>query len=203
MLDSDLNEILKVNQIVKTQASNDFNWINNKIISIKSDIVQLCFKDEYLKLLLTIGDSFKIKVTYKNKKYILTGFVENVILGKPNNIFVRIENLIQYANARKFSRCDVNLFCKIEPTTEEFKIQGITTDISEGGISMVTYADFNIIEHVNVEIITNKNEVIGFKGKIKRLALKLNNHIQYGIEIIEIDEKNKEIMNKLIKASKK
>lgn len=203
MLDCDFSEILKINQIVKTQASNDFSWINNKIISINKDIVQLHFKDEYLKILLTIGDSFKIKVIYKRKRYILIGFVENVVPGKPNNIFVRIENAIEYDNTRKYSRCGINLFCRIEPSTEEFRIHGITTDISEGGISMVTYADFNIVEPVNIEIVTNKNEIINFIGKIQRMASKLNNHIQYGIEIIEMDEKNKKLLNKLITASKK
>ena len=144
MLDSDLNEKLKTNQSVKTQATNDFNWIKNKIISINKDVVQLGFKDEYLKLLLTVGDSFKIKISHKKKEDVLIGFVENVILGKPNKLYVRIENIICYENVRKFARCNINLFCKIEPSTEEFKIQGITTDISEGGISMVSYADFNV-----------------------------------------------------------
>jgi len=203
MLDFDLNQIIKTNQSIKTQVSNDFNWINNKIISINEDVVQLGFKNEYLKLLLTIGDSFKIKIMHKKSEYVLIGFVENIIFGKPNKLFIRTENVINYENGRKYARCDVNLFCKIEPSTEEFKIQGITTDISQGGISMITYADFNIVDPVNVEIVTNKNDILEFRGRIKRLDSKLNNHIQYGIEIIEINEKNKELLNKLLSTSNK
>ncbi|MGE5329854.1 MAG: PilZ domain-containing protein [Deltaproteobacteria bacterium] len=203
MLNCDLNEMIKTDQTVKTQVSNNFNWIDNKIISISNDVIQLDFKEEYLKQLVTIGDSFKIRVSHKKKECILIGFVENVILGIENKMFVRIENVLYYDNAREHTRCNVNLFCKIEPLNEEFKIQGITTDISEGGISMVTYADFNIVEPVNVEIVANNNIVIEFKGKIKRLASKINNHIQYGIEIFEISDRNKDLLNKLILNSNK
>jgi len=198
MLDFDLTGMLKINQKIKTQASKDINWLSNKVISLEEDVVQLNFKDEYLKLLLTIGDTFKLKFLHNKRECVLVGFVENIILGNPHKLYIRIENIVYYENTRKYARCDINLFCKIEPSKEDFKIQGITTDISEGGISIVTYADFNIFEPVNVEILTNKNDVIHFIGKIRRLDSKLNNHIQYGVEILEINEINRVLMEKLI-----
>jgi len=203
MLDFDLTDMLKINQNIKTQVSKDLNWLNNKVISIEKDVVQLGFKNEYLKLLLTVGDTFKIKFLHHKKECVLVGYVENIFLGNPHKLYVRIENIVYYENTRKYARCDINLFCKIEPSKEDFKIQGITTNISEGGISVVTYADFNIVEPVNVEIITNKNDIIHFIGKIRRLDSKLNNHIQYGVEILEISEDNRELMNKLIAISSK
>lgn len=198
MLNINLNEILSNDQTISTKVLNHPNWINNRIIKVENEILQIEFKDEYLKLLLTVGDTINIKFEHNKVEFIISGFVENVIFSNLPTVIVRVENIITHHNVRNFIRWNINLLCKIVPTTEEFKIQGITTDISEGGISMVSYADFNVKDMVNVEIITSQNDVLKFKGNIKRLEARTTSHVQYGIEIVEIDNENKTILNKIL-----
>lgn len=198
MMEINLNEIFMVNKPVKTKVSNYPEWIYNEIINIDKNVVQMQLKPEYLKLLLTIGDTITIKSNHNGYDYTCTGFVENITFKTPPTVFVKIENVTSHKDLRKFVRWDINLLCKLLPENEDFKIQGITTDISESGISMISYADFNIKDTVDVEIITLENEVIRFKGKVKRLHPKGYNNIQYGIEIIEIDAKNKSLLKKII-----
>ncbi len=198
MLKINLNEILSNDQTVSTKVLNHPNWINNRIIKVENEIIQIEFKNEYLKLLLTVGDTINIKLEHNKIEFIIRGFVENVIFSTLPIVIVRVSDIITHHNIRNFIRSNINLLCKIVPTTEEFKIQGITTDISEGGISMISYADFNVKDSVIVEIITSQNDILKFKGNIKRLEAKVNSHIQYGIEIVEIDNENKTILNKIL-----
>lgn len=193
-----LNELLVQNQDIRTRVSNYPDWILNKVIKIENDLIHIEFITEYLKLLLTVGDAINIKTDHNDIEYVLTGFVENVVFSSPSKVIVRIQNIISHQNLRKFIRRNTNLLCKIIPSNEEFKIQGITTDISEGGIAMISYADFNIKDKVEVEIITMRNELLSFKGIIKRLDAKVNNHVQYGIEIVDIDDENKSILSRII-----
>ena len=198
MSDINLVDILTDDQSVRTKILNHPDWIVNRIIKVDSDAIHIEFKPEYLKLLLTIGDSINIKLEHSGVEYTIASFVENVIFSAPPKVILKVENIISHHDIRSFIRWNINLLCKIVPTSDEFKIQGITTDISEGGIAMVSYADFNVQDTVLVEIITQQNEVLSFRGNIKRLEAKLNNHIQYGIEILEIDDFNKSILNGII-----
>ncbi len=198
MTDYILCQILTKHSPVKTKVSNYPDWITNNVLDIDEENIHIEFRSEYLKLLLTVGDSLNLRFQHDNVEYTVTGFVENIIIASPPRVIVRVENIISNNNNRKFSRWNINLLCRIVPTDEHFKIQGITTDISEGGIAMVSYADFNVQELVDVEIISSENDVLKFRGNIRRLDAKLNNHIQYGIEIVDIDPHNKSILEKII-----
>ena len=203
MLNVCLNDVLTADHVVTTKVLNYPDWIINRIISINNENIHIEFNDEYLKLLLTVGDSIKIKYQHDEFEYTLIGFVENVIFTTPPQVIVRVENIISHENIRKFIRWNINLLCRILPSNDEFKIQGITTDISEGGFSMVSYADFNIKDIVDVEIISSHNDILKFRGNIKRLESKIKNQVQYGIEIVEIDNNNEQILSKIITNLKK
>jgi len=203
MLNVCLNDVLTADHVVTTKILNYPDWITNRIIRISNENIHIEFNDEYLKLLLTVGDSIKIKYQHDEFEYTLIGFVENVIFTTPPQVIVRVENIISHENIRKFIRWNINLLCRILPSNDEFKIQGITTDISEGGFSMVSYADFNITDIVDVEIISSHNDILKFRGNIKRLESKIKNQVQYGIEIVEIDNNNEQILNKIITSFKK
>ena len=203
MLNVNLNNILTADHVITTKVLNYPDWITNHIIKIDNENIHIEFNDEYLKLLLTVGDNIKIKYQHEEFEYTLIGFVENVIFTTPPQVIVKIENIISHENIRKFIRWNINLLCRILPSNDEFKIQGITTDISQGGFSMVSYADFNIKDIVDVEIISSHNDILKFKGNIKRLETKIKNQVQYGIEIVEIDNNNEQILSKLITNLKK
>jgi hypothetical protein len=195
---TNINELIAENQTVETRLSNYPNWISSQIIKIDSESIHVEFNEEYLKMLLTVGDIFNIKFETKEAQYILNGFVENVIITAPPKIIIKIENILKHENDRKSLRFNSNFLCRVLPEDEQFKIQGITTDISESGISIVSYADFNIQNLVYVEIIAPNVDVLKFKGNIKRLKGNTSNHIQYGIEITEIDNENRSILHRII-----
>ncbi len=198
MKDHILCQILTKQSPVITKVSNYPDWIANNVLDVDGENIHIEFRSEYLKLLLTVGDSLNMKFQRDNIEYTITGFVENILIATPPRVVVRVESIISNDNNRKFSRWNINMLCRIVPSDEQYKIQGITTDISEGGIAMVSYADFNVTELVEVEIITSDNDVLKFRGNIRRLEAKLNNHIQYGIEIVDIDPENKSILEKII-----
>lgn len=193
------NELICIgNQPIETKISNYPNWISSQIIKIDNELVHIEFNEEYLKMLLTIGDTFIIRFQTEEAEYVLKGFVENIVVTNPPKIIIKIENIIQHENDRKSLRYNMNFLCRVLPEDEEFKIQGITTNISESGISIVSYADFNTSSLVNVEVIIPHLNVLKFKGSIRRLESNVNNHIQYGIEITDIDNENKLILDKVI-----
>ena len=195
---TNINELIEENQTVETRLSNYPNWISSQIIKIDSESIHVEFNEEYLKMLLTVGDTFNIKCETKEAEYILNGFVENVIITTPPKVIIKIENILKHENDRKALRFNSNFLCRVLPEDEQFKIQGITTDISESGISLVSYADFDIQNIVYVEIIVPNVDVLKFKGNIRRFEGNTSNHIQYGIEITEIDTENRSILNRII-----
>jgi len=194
-----INKIIKENQSVTMKISNYPSWTSSEILKIDNEYLHIKVNDEHLKMLITVGDDVDIKAESKDAEYSIYGFVENIIFSTPAKAVIKIEDISRFENERDAERYNINYLCRVLPLDEQFKIQGITTDISKSGVSMVSYADFNITETVQVEIIAPQiDDVLKFLGNIERIDNTICNHVQYGIKITEIDNENQAILQKIL-----
>ncbi|MFZ5986790.1 MAG: PilZ domain-containing protein, partial [Bacillota bacterium] len=112
---------------------------------------------------------------------------------------VVVKKISKFRNSRRTKRYLVNFQAKVFPKDIGKNVYAIIKNISMTGVGAVFREDIEPESLVNVAVSAsiNKAQNLEFKAKITRvIGRELYN--EYGLEIVDIDDHNKNMLDKLI-----
>jgi hypothetical protein len=205
--------INNINVISDFLKENDFEFRRGVVISIKHvsifepilSVVQkvegslLCFRvpNEFLKSNVLKGDSISCHILQDNYEYVITGIINDIELQYPYFVQVYIEKKVRFNNNRASKRFMVNFSANID--TKNHNAYAIIKNISQNGVAAVfkEHIDIDGMANMRVLVQVGRTEILEFKVCVLRSTPK-NSYSEYGMNIIEIDDKNKNLLDKLL-----
>lgn len=164
----------------------------------RSDMQGLYFDatDEFLKSNVFLGDPLICQIMENDSEYVLEGIIGNIDMDYPREVQFLVERITKFRNKRKCRRYIVNFSSAIYDS-KNGRIYSIARNISLGGVNMVFKEQLKLESQVDVEILISKDKTVSFKAKVRRI-LPATGFYEYGMEIISIDDANKDLLEKVI-----
>jgi len=199
-----IESFLKNGDIIRTKKYGFEKWNTNIVFEVKDDVLVLDagINEEYFKH-IKMGDEMECKVTKNDFEYTIKGCVNEVSTNPIQVMTLRVEGIRKYNNLRKDLRHFVYLFALIKKDKNDSNPTfAVVTDISKGGVAVLISnkqdLDDNFMnDSAYFEVSLEDQRVIKFEGQIRRKK-QTDKGLEYGIQIKEIDEANKAILNEYV-----
>ncbi len=133
--------------------------------------------------------------------YTLSGEVEEITLMFPQKLIVKVENVEKSKNLRKQDRYPVSLSANVRKSDSREVHFAVIKNISLLGVSFTCNIELESSSEVILNIAVSKEALITFTGRIIR-ARELTNFFEYGVIQTDIDELNREELEKYIERLK-
>ena len=188
-----VSSILKEGMIVSTKLGTGCAWYNNIVYKVTDNSVYISLLDDYIRNLVMPGSTFTVKHTNEFFEYIFEGVVSHIEVDNPAHMVINVNKTEELINTRVFPRFDINLPAYLKPVWTDLRHFAITTNICLGGMAFVSRHSFDYGEECEINVHLSDSSIVYAKGKIIRKVAK-NNHIDYSMQFIEMDEDNNNLL---------
>ena len=154
---------------------------------------------EFLKGNVFKGDSINAQVFGDEYELIIDGIISDVDFRYPNYVQFCVDKIQKYRNKREFRRYMVNMMANVTLAKNDYKIYSVIKNIGFNGASIVLKDEISEEDRNKIRIITQvgEREYLEFTADVIRAESK-ELYNEYGVKIIDIDDMNKDILDKLI-----
>lgn len=154
---------------------------------------------EFLKSNVFKGDSINAQVFGDEYELALSGMISDIDLQYPNYVQVCVDKIDKYKNKREFRRYMVNMMANLMLPKNSYKIYSVVKNIGLSGAGIVLKDSIDENDGKKIRVITQVGEkdYLEFSGEIMRAESK-GLYYEYGLKILNLDEINKDILDRLI-----
>lgn len=192
-------EVFRRGAVISLKHQSIFEPVLTVIQKGDSHTIYFRIPEAFLKNNVFKGDSVLCHVMQGEYEYIVDGLISEIEITYPWLVQVAIKKINRVRNNRKAKRYLVNFQAKIFPKGIGKNVYSIIKNVSMTGVGAVFREEIEPQSLVNVTVSASieKAQSLDFKAKINRLVdRKLYN--EYGLEIVEIDDINKDKLDRLI-----
>ncbi len=192
-------EIFKRGSVISIKHSYIFEPVLSVIQKTEGECIYFRIPEEFLKNNVFKGDVVSCQVMRGDYEYIINGIISEFEVTYPWLVQVTIKNVSRVKNNRSAKRYLANFQARFSPKGSDASIYAIIKNISMTGVGAVFKEEVEPQSLVNVFVSASidKTQPLEFKAKINRIV---NREIynEYGLEIVGIDDINKDKLDKLI-----
>jgi hypothetical protein len=157
---------------------------------------------EFLKNNVMVNDTIEIMYFAESYAYVFCCEIINISVYHPYYVHAKVNTIERFLNERKCKRYMVNLSSTITVLNKKKDYYGVIKNLSISGAGIIINKEFDedLDEEVLVtlEIDQGKTfEMLSFKAKLIR-TFAVERYKEYGVEITELDSKNKELLNEFL-----
>ncbi len=202
--DEEKEFIFEAGTIVAVRHSRILDNMLNIIQKYDEKNIYLRITNELLERTILIGDNISCQIFKGKYEYLIYGRITNININSPNLIQINIDRMCKHSNLRKERRYLTNFRSNFNILDSSNKILtsnvfGIIKNISFTGAGLICYSNINKESILDIKFSSNiiENDIVNFKGKVLRSRLD-EGYLEYGLIIIGIDNKNKNLLNSLL-----
>ncbi len=192
-------EVFRRGAVISIKHGYIFEPILSVIQKTEGESLYFRIPEEFLKNNVFKGDIVSCQVMQGEYEYIVNGTISGFELTYPWLVQVSIKSVSRVKNNRNAKRYLTNFQSKFYPKGAGDNIYAIIKNISMTGVGAVFREEIEPQSLVNVFVNASIDKVqsLEFKAKVNRI---INRELynEYGLEIVEIDELNKDKLDKLI-----
>lgn len=195
----DKDDIFKQGAVVSIKHPTIFEPVLTVIQKVEAQELFFRIPEEFLKNNVLKGDTVSCHVMQGDYEYIIDGMITEFDITYPWFVQMFIKKVNRIRNNRKSKRYLVNFQSIFSPYGVDKRIYAIIKNISQTGICAVFREEVETESLVNVFVSASIEKALPleFKAKINRLVER-DFYNEYGLEVIEIDDINKDRLDKLI-----
>ena len=155
--------------------------------------------EDFLKNNILKGDDITCHALLRDYELVIEGMIRDNDLNYPRLVQVCANKIQKFRNNRKTKRYFVCFQANVHLPGVDKKVYAIIKNISSGGLAAVfkEYVAEDITVKISVSASISRNEFLEFKAKTTRVIPR-GSYNEYGMEIIEIDEYNQNMLDKLL-----
>ncbi|MCX8130203.1 MAG: PilZ domain-containing protein [Clostridia bacterium] len=194
-----LEKLLSKGSVVYVKHSGMYEPSLSVVQKINEREMHISIPEALIESNVLVGDCLSCQQIDGEFEYVFQGIVNDIEIKQPGSICVFIEKVSKFKNNRLFKRYSVNFQADILMAGSDESIYSIVKNISIIGAGVISKQHLYKDTIITLKIATfiSCDEMLEFKAKIVRI-IKNENFYEYGIEIIDIDSKNKDILDKVI-----
>ncbi len=193
---------LKRGANIKLKHYSTFEPLANTVTEIEGNRIIMNLPQKLLDNNVFTGDS--VVCTHYNGEtvYTLSGEVEEITLMFPQKLIIKVENVEKSKNLRKQDRYPVSLSANVRKADSREVHFAVIKNISLLGVSFTCNVELEVSSEVILNMAVSEESIITFTGRIIR-ARELTNFYEYGVIQSDIDELNREELEKYIERLKR
>jgi len=184
----------------RVSINNDEKWVHGIItyINLDKNIAEVFLSAKYFKSYFNEGSKIVIKSLDENSETLFTGSVSKKVISiRKQAITIQINKVLSYSNQRKHERFRVNYPCRIRYEENVSYIASVS-DISLGGGLIYSDDLFEEGKEVGIDVFVTSKISISFTCKIIRRIANKNGGYNYGVQLIDVDKENHNLLFELI-----
>ncbi|TYQ13331.1 UNVERIFIED_CONTAM: PilZ domain-containing protein [Acetivibrio alkalicellulosi] len=191
--------VFKKGAIISIKHRSIFEPFLSIIQKVEGNKIFFKISDIFIKNNVLKGDYLSCHVMQDHYEYVFYGMITDIDINYPWFVEVELENIKKFKNNRKSKRYLVNFQSKIIPQNLNGGIYAIIKNISMTGVSTIFKENISKESLINVTVSASINKTLDleFIARVTRV-IKREIYNEYGLEITKIDDKNKDILEKLI-----
>jgi c-di-GMP-binding flagellar brake protein YcgR len=194
--------ILKVNSLITIQHSRIFAPQVASVQKIEGANIFFALPRVFIQNGVLVGDKLTCSFFHDDTQYVINGTIGSIELIYPRLVCLVAGSTRKYKNNRQFKRYYVSFPTHVTIPDTHTDIFTIITNISMRGAAAVfkeplTNESIKFQALVKMTLPEKSDEFLEFKAKIVRTATTDILH-EYGVEIVEIDAKNEQILKNII-----
>jgi len=195
----DKDEIFKRGAVISIKHPKIFEPVLTVIQKIEGHVLYFRIPEDFLKCNVLKGDAVSCHVMQGDYEYIIDGMIAEFDITYPRLVQLLIKRIRRFKNNRKTKRYLVNFQSFFTPYGIDKKIYAIIKNISLSGVCAVFREEVETESLINVFVSASieKTMALEFNAKINRLVER-DFYNEYGLEIVEIDDINKDRLDRLI-----
>lgn len=199
MTNGERDEIFKRGSVISIKHKSIFEPILSVIQKIDGQNIYFRIPEMFLKGNVFKGDQLYCNIIQGENEYIISGHISEIDINYPWLVEVTTEEVKKIRNFRKTKRYIVNFQARVFSNAHGESMYAIIKNIGMYGVGAVfrDNIDPQCLVNVSVSALVNKGENLEFKAKVVRVVDR-GAFNEYGLEIVEIDEYNKNLLDKLI-----
>ncbi len=199
--DSIIPKAFKKGIKIRIKHYSSFEPLINIVRNIQGNIVTMDLSQKLLDNNILTGDNIVCIFLYEDVEYVLNGEVMEITLLFPQKLMLKVENVEKYTNMRKQARYSVSLSANVRKFDSKDAFFAVVKNISLLGVSFTCNTEFEVNSSSIIKIAVSKDTIITFYGRIIRVR-KLSNFYEYGLIQTNIDEFNRDELEKYIQKLK-
>lgn len=203
----ELFSIMQYTNLVRVRFESNDVWEVFPILYASDDQVDVLVDASKTSLADEVGNKAVIKFQRQGYEYIINGQVEQKSLDMPSTLTIKYVETKKYYNLRKYIRFDIDLSSEIrERGTELISkvkcgncwVECRTRNISKGGAMFIANVKLDFESTIDIKIRFDSSSEITANAKILRVSQLNNGEFGYGIQFIDMDEKDSILLVKEI-----
>ena len=193
------DEIFKRGAVISIKHPAAFEPILSVIQKIQGERIFFRVPEAFLRNNILKGDEVTCHVMKGDYEYIVEGMISEFDLNYPWFAQLLIQKIDRFRNNRRDKRYLANFQSKFTPSGVRDSIYAIIKNISLTGICAVFKEDIEVESLLSVFVNASIEETfdLEFKAKVNRV-IDRQQYKEYGLEILEIDDINKDKLDRLI-----
>ncbi|MCX7748553.1 MAG: PilZ domain-containing protein [Clostridia bacterium] len=197
--DEEKLNVFKRGMVISLNHPAIFEPVLNVIQKVEGDNLYFRLPEIFLKNNVLKGDEISYQILLGEYEYVVEGIISEIDIHYPRLVQATVDKVYKFANYRQTRRYLASFQANIQTAGSDKKIYAIVKNVSLTGVGLVLKEQLDTETIVNITVSTyiSKNEVLEFKANILRLVPK-SFYNEYGMEITQIDEKNKDLLDRLI-----
>jgi len=193
------DDIFKRGTVISIKHKSIFEPVLSVIQKIDGHNLYFRIPEMFLKSNVFKGDQIFCNIMQGQFEYIINGQISEIDINYPWLVEVAASEIQKVKNSRKTKRYLVNFQSRIFSNTQGKSMYAIIKNIGMYGVGAVfkDNIDPECLVNVSVSASVNKGENLEFKARVVRVVER-GAFNEYGLEIVEIDDHNKDMLDKLI-----
>jgi len=198
-----LNDLLPQNDspiFCRVSINNDEKWVHGIItyINMEKNIAEIFLSAKYFKSYFNEGSKIVVKSLDENIETLFSGSVSKKVISiRKQAITIQINKVLSYNNQRKYEMFRVNYPCRIRYEENVSYIASIS-DISLGGGLIHSDDLFEEGKNIGIDMFVTPKITISFTGKVIRRIADKKGGYNYGVQLVDIDDANHNLLFELI-----
>jgi c-di-GMP-binding flagellar brake protein YcgR len=199
----DLKKNLDRGLIINLYQPENHNAMLSVIKKIEMSNIYFRLPREFLREKIFPGDSIEGHIFHESYEYVLKGKIINIMNKYPHLTEMHVTELSKYKNRRQAKRFYIDIPVSVFIPILKKTFYAIVKDISSTGFSamidMLFKDEMEKQDLLKVEVKADIPDIgeLEFSARVVR-EHKLDAHHEFGMEIFEIDDENKDLLDKLI-----
>jgi len=190
------NVMQKIN-LVKVKFACEDMWVVAPVLYSTEKTVEILIDASKISEATKVKDNTILKFQRQGFEYLVSGSISDIISTDLHTVTLKYILAQRVNNQRKYVRFDTNLKVIILKSNGK-PIESYAKNISRGGAMLVTCEDIEMNSSIDIKIIFESGNNFNSIAKILRKSPDKDNGYSYGVEFIEINDDNNEIINKEI-----